>query len=309
MASKAKVAAPVRSALPLKIGREWISFGRNLVTPTGSAFALQHRLFVSDPWAVIAEAIHRALPDDRTRDIAHSFRRQAEDYFRAANIGRELAVRPVLLYYAFLNLAKAYTVAKGNVALAGKTSHGVSSPPSKPRQIQGALIRFERPTKSQPRVFQQLLNDLEGNAAVMNADLKLGRLLPQILPGHRLWCYGSRQRERFVPIEQIDLCQANRKKQVWVNIYLSRDDLDSLDMSDSTVLSESDLKAAFEIADDASRSDCVCFQQRNPESYVTDPAEAADRVVRAVRNNIWETVKSPLPIENPTSIVRRARNE
>jgi hypothetical protein len=86
---------------------------------TGSAFTLQHRLFVNGPWELIAEAIQRAVPDDGTRDIAHSFRRQAEDYFRAATIGREMAVRPVLLYYAFLSLSKAYAAAKGDADLAG----------------------------------------------------------------------------------------------------------------------------------------------------------------------------------------------
>jgi len=36
----------------------------------------------------------------RARDVAQSFRLQAEDYFLAATSGRELAVKPVLLYYA-----------------------------------------------------------------------------------------------------------------------------------------------------------------------------------------------------------------
>jgi len=36
-------------------------------------------------------------------------------------------VRPVLLYYAFLNLSKAYGVAKGNTGLVGTAHHGISS--------------------------------------------------------------------------------------------------------------------------------------------------------------------------------------
>jgi hypothetical protein len=75
---------------------------------------VQHQLFVNDPWELIAEAIHRALPGGKVKEIAHSFRRQAEDYFRAATVARELGVRPVLLYYAFLNLSKGYAIAKGN---------------------------------------------------------------------------------------------------------------------------------------------------------------------------------------------------
>src|SRR5271157_2210978 len=81
----------------LRIGREEVTFGRNVVVPTGSGYVLQPRFFVNDPWALIAEAIARS-PQGRPRDIAQSFRRQAEDYFRAAAAVQDVAVRPVLLY-------------------------------------------------------------------------------------------------------------------------------------------------------------------------------------------------------------------
>ncbi len=71
MATKTTVPKALRVGLPLKIGREWVPFGRNVIAPTDSTFELQHRLFVNDPWAVIAEAIHRALPDARRVFLAH----------------------------------------------------------------------------------------------------------------------------------------------------------------------------------------------------------------------------------------------
>ena len=299
MASKARPPVPIRAGGPLQIGREWASFGRNILARTGSTFTLQHRLFVNDPWAIIADAIHRALPDGRSRDIAHSFRRQAEDYFRAATIGRELAVRPVLLYYAFLNLSKAYAVAKGNTGLAGRTSHGVSSPPNKPRQIQGAVIKFEKPRGNRPGVFQELLKHLDGNPAVLSSDLKLGQLLPQILPGHRLWCYAANRPERFIPVEHFEIRHASRPRQVWLNLYLNKDELDGLGISEAKALAEGDLATEFEMADDSSRCDLVCFQQKNPQSYSGDASEALFRVVRRVKNNIWETVKVASPYRKP----------
>ena len=132
----------IRSGETLKVGREQVSFGRNILADTGAGFGLQHRIFVNDPWELIAESIHRAVRDEKARTIAHSFRRQAEDYFRAATIGREMAVRPVLLYYAFLNLSKAYAIAKGNTVLTGSAYHGVSFQP-KTRAILGSRIRFD----------------------------------------------------------------------------------------------------------------------------------------------------------------------
>src|SRR5205807_2832557 len=84
-----------RKGEAMRVGREAVAFGRNILLQQGSTFELQHRLFVNDPWELIAEAIARTVPSAKTRDIAQSFRRQAEDYFRAATAGRELAVRPV----------------------------------------------------------------------------------------------------------------------------------------------------------------------------------------------------------------------
>src|SRR5277367_1549057 len=93
----------LRSGEPVKIGREAVVYGRNAVSSQNGTFDVQHRLFVNDPWELIAEAIARALPAGRDRNVAQSFRAQADDYFRAATAAHQLAVKPVLLYYAFLN--------------------------------------------------------------------------------------------------------------------------------------------------------------------------------------------------------------
>ena len=195
-------------------------------------------------WELIAEAIHRAPPEGRARDIAHSFRRQAEDYFRGATVGRELAVRPVLLYYAFLNLAKAYAVAKGNTQLLPAAFHGLSFK-NRPRTIPGSLIEFPR---RPPAVFQELLRHLDGNLSLVNSNLRLGHLLPQILPGHRLWCYATNRTERFLSIESSEVLHSPAKNEVWLNLYLNQNDLDRLGLSSKTVLSQSDLAGEFEVA-------------------------------------------------------------
>ena len=109
---------------------------------------------MNDPWELMAEAIARAVPPGKVREVAQSCRLQAEDYFRAATSGREQAVRPVLLYYAFLNLSKAFGMAKGNASFAGKAFHGVSCD-SKPKTIPASVIKF--PTEGERRSFQKCL--------------------------------------------------------------------------------------------------------------------------------------------------------
>lgn len=282
-------------AIPLHVGREAVSFGRNILLPNGTAFELQHRLFVNDPWELMAEAIARAVPQGKVRDIAQSFRRQAEDYFRAATTGRELAVRPVLLYYAFLNLSKAYGVAKGNAALAGTALHGISGE-AQPKKIQQSLVKFS--TRKGTLVFQELLKLLGGNLSILNAPLQIGHLMPQILPGHRLWCYATNRPERFLTVEEFEVLHSPAAKQVWLNLYLNKHDLDRLNVPESGVLSQADL-GDFEITSGYAVADRVCFQQRTPENCGADPAEALAQVIQKSRNRIWETVKTASPYRKP----------
>ena len=57
MGPKAKPLVAIRAGDFLQIGYETVSFGRNTIAQTGSAFTVQRRLFVNDPWELIAEAI------------------------------------------------------------------------------------------------------------------------------------------------------------------------------------------------------------------------------------------------------------
>lgn len=289
---KAKLPVPLRAGYPLRVGREVVTYGRNILLQKGATFELQHRFFVNDPWELIAEAIARAVTVRKTRDIAQSFRRQAEDYFRAATTAREIAVRPVLFYYALLNLSKAYGVAKGNANLAGRAYHGLTCEP-KPEAIAQSLVKF---VGNGTLVFQELLKLLDGNTTVLSSPLRLGHLLPQILPGHRLWGYATDRAERFLTVEKFEVLHLAARKEIWLNLHLSKEDMGRLDISGEKAIAYADLEE-FQVA--AAGADSVCFQQRRPDTYATDPSEALGQMVRRNRNRIWETVKTASPYRKP----------
>lgn len=296
MSSKSKTIPNEHVGHALQIGHEVVSFGRNVVLKQGSAFKLQHRLFVNDPWELIAEAIARAPVDSKTKDIAQSFRRQAEDYFTAATLGSELAVRPVLLYYAFLNLAKAYGISKGNSRLASRAYHGIAFPQPKHRAITGSLVRFD--SRKTPAIFHELLQQLGGNPQLTTAPLPLGHLLPQILPGHRLWCYATTRRtERFVTVEQLRILHSPQNKQIWLKLFVNRDDLEQIGLSEETLITRAGMASAFEHLPGINvlHPGLVTFQQKVPLTYISDPGDALIQLIRNARNLIWETVKIVSP--------------
>ena len=273
------------------IGTESPSFGRNAIFGDARGFRIQHRFFVNEPWELMAEAIARAVGRGPDRNAAQSFRRQAEDYFRAASAARELAVRPVLLYYAFLNLTKALGIAKGYSGLAGKAYHGISWEPGAGRlALSRSLVKF--PTGTGIHVFPELLKLLNGNGGLLGAPLPLQSLLPQILPGHRLWCYATDRPERFLTVEKFILLHNSSTKGVWLNIFLNRDDVERVGLTIEKIISRADLDE-FEL--ESSNVDTVCLQQRKPDVYSTQPGEALVRIMDRNKNRFWETVKTASP--------------
>jgi hypothetical protein len=87
--------------------------------------------------------------------------------------------------------------------------------------------------------------------------------------------------------------------EVWLNLYLNKNDLDRLGMTEATALSRADLASDFEIVIGGSRFDWVCIQQGIPTRYVTDPGEALPEIVVHMRNKIWETVRITSPYRKP----------
>lgn len=296
MVSSQQSTDTMRKGIPLLIGREPVSLGRNILVRSEKGFEYQYRLFVNDPWELITEAVVRAMQRRRVKDIALSFVRQAQDYFRAAAVVRELAVSPVLYYYAFLNLSKAYALSKGNATLAGRAHHGMFANP-KPRTVVGSTIKFDKRRGS--RVLHELIRFLDGNANLVDTELPLGHLMPQILPGHRLWCYATGRRERFLTVIRSDILHTAATQHVWLAFHIDRTELDRLGISDAQALSRSDFAGDFVTVEGFSPKNWVCFEQKTPESYVSDPGEALARIVATVRNRVWETVRVISPYRKP----------
>ena len=129
----------------------------------------------------------------------------------------------------------------------------------------------------------------------------VGFLLPQILPGHRLWCYATNRSERFLTVDEFDIRHSPATKEVWLNVFLAREELDRLGISEQTALVETDLAGDFEIAAPRMgvKLDVLCFQQRSPYPYNTEPAEALARIVSSIKNKVWETARLTSPYRKP----------
>ena len=171
---------------------------------TTRRYGLGTRVFATDPWTVIRRSAERRSLAS-TRGAAYALLEQAEDFFRAAESGVK-AARPLLLYYFMMNLAKAFILVTQQREDVNNAVHGVSerldAPPNN-QELINAWLEVGRTPAAGPappagqkiKVFDELLLAISGaNVAANNTRYDLTLLMPQIVPGHRLWWKEIRRR-------------------------------------------------------------------------------------------------------------------
>jgi hypothetical protein len=94
------------------------------IGPKGNA-SLQTLLFALDPWAIIDQSIKASCPHSaKAEALACTY--QARDFYDAATDARRVSARPLVLYYCFMNLVKAFCLHRGMQTTFDKAQHGIS---------------------------------------------------------------------------------------------------------------------------------------------------------------------------------------
>lgn len=278
------------------------SFWPTKVGPKGNA-SLQTLLFSLDPWAIIDQTIKTSCPA-AARAEAVACLRQARDFYEGAIDSQRISARPLALYYCFMNLVKAFCLTKGTQLTFNKAQHGLSEmlrPPSNRELVDAFLRAFPSPNaKGELQNFSEFMLALTGNGLAAQQDYDISILLPQILPGHRLWSYAANKKERFVAIHDIQALLNKVTRELWLNLYFVSDDLSRIGVTARTFLTESGLAGAFSQVTckekDSLGRPLICFQQSTPlVSPTTKYANSLQPLFDAIRPYLWATVSMTPP--------------
>jgi len=269
------------------------------VERTTRRYGLGTRVFATDPWTVIRRSAEKRCLA-ATRDAAYALIEQAEDFYRAAESGVK-AAKPLLLYYCFMNLAKAFILTCRQQADVNNAQHGVSEKLNavpNPAELTDAYIdAFPSPNaRGQLQNFSELLQALTGTGVTANPHRHdLPKLMPQVVPGHRLWVQGAAggMKERFVSIERVEFRHDATAKTLWIRLYLFADDLKRIDMTHADALATTRIGTAFQdvaCTDVVNDRPLVCFEQTVPTAYTGRPSDEIPQAVASVRHMLWRTV-------------------
>jgi len=262
-------------------------------------YGLQSNLFAVDPWTIIRDKIRTECPA-LARHEATACLEQASDFFRSSQASAIAAARPLQMYYCFMNLIKALVMTKGSIPTFNQASHGLSEKllPGGKELKDAYLDAFPSPgAQNKLQVFAELHKLLVGHNVPSGTKYNIASLLPQILPGHRLWAQAANKKDRFISIHELRFMQ-NTSNQLWINIMLVADDLTRLGITHKQFLEESQLSSSFHEVKSTDVFDgrrLLCFEQTAKTTFADRPSDQVQSLVDRLKRRIWVTVNGAQP--------------
>ena len=262
---------------------------------------LQSSVFALDPWTIINSSIRRRCPAVAQKE-AHACIEQAKDFYQASISAHIAAAKPLLLYYCFLNIVKAFALTVGQQTTYDKAEHGLgeglTNPPGR-ELLDAYLSSFQSPnSRRKLQVFDEFYKALTTQGLSSDLRLTLPKLMPQILAGHRLWAAAAETEERFLAMHEIRMMVDERNKTVWINLYFFADDLARLDVTVRRLITESGLSGLFrQVTSDRKEAGrkLICLEQISVRSYRHRPSDIVGVLVRDIKYKLWTAVASVQP--------------
>ncbi|MFC1544165.1 YaaC family protein [Gemmatimonadota bacterium] len=227
-----------------------------------------------------------------------AFLDQAKDYYSAAAASSS-ASKPVLIYYAFLNAVKAYLLTMGHCPDLSTARHGMTEKLSSGGvELTDAYLVCFPSVSGTVNIFDEFLKATRGSALQTSLRLELPELLPQLVPGHRLWASAAGQTERFLGIHRIDCCKDSSTKEIWYRILLLEESLKRVNSSHQNCLEAAGLSTGWRDVgwdESADGRPLLCFEQISSVNYGHRPTDRIMDLVAKIRLKLWTTVVSAPP--------------
>jgi YaaC-like Protein len=251
---------------------------------------LQSVPITANPWDVARAAARLNAAPARLSE-AEAFINQAEEFYRAATTVAR--ANPLLIYYAFQNLAKALVIVMGHAGPLENAEDGITEESGcgawDARNWNVVIEPGARQT-----IFRLLADALGRPAPVPGSVIAVADLLPQVVVGHRVYRSATGAPEQFAPIQDLQLMHDVMEKTVWIDLVFDSGRLGRTDVSSSKLMATGAVSAAFrEVESNLPRR--RRFEMLTPLSYDANPLEQFDRLVDAVRPLLWTSVSRVWP--------------
>jgi hypothetical protein len=232
------------------------------------------------------------------KDQALAFMEQAQNFYQIASSSHLSPTKPLLFYYSFLNLVKALSLVKGTQSHYERAVHGLSeSTPAGGSEFHDSIVTVKWVGQS-PRLFNDLKKTLSGKTDPQGRVYTLKNVMPQLLPGHRVWCAAAGAQERFVEIDRVEFRFNEATKEVWAEVNIFSDDLTRFGITRKRLLAESGLSSLFkEVTSTEVRGGrkILKFEQVRTTTYTGRPSDKIADIVKLLKPFMWFSVTTIPP--------------
>jgi hypothetical protein len=199
-----------------------------------------------------------------------------------------------------MNIAKAFIICRGRQRALPSIGHGINEIPAGVKNQNIAHLQFWRSpnARGQLQVFDEFMQALGAPRLGNGQTIPFDQILPQIVPGHRLWAAATNQRERFIAAQRVQFVENRAAKRSWIRLYLFQDDIKRLGYTQNDTLTLSGLGATFRKVrsnESAGGRALICLEQNTSDGYVRHGVDLALLQAQRVRQHLWATVASASP--------------
>jgi YaaC-like protein len=277
-----------RDGTPVKYGGHPIRFF--LYSPARSN-PQTGRMLASNPWKCME--LHFA-EQRKTASISCSFLHQAFDFYQAA-AGAGPTSQPVLLYYSFLNLAKAIIVHKNPAIDLRRSLHGLNEPASNIRQrftLTSQKVAIQGSRAGRIAIVNEFVRTLGYSRLQSDQQWNVCDLLAQMPAIHRPYSHTRQMAERLFVISDPVFLHDHQARRVWALLRVRRSEFASGIMRTRLVGRRYFARAFSQVESDAEHQNSYSFESR-PIYYGLSPMESLHRVCRMLRRAGTVSILTP----------------
>lgn len=252
------------------------------------AYVKHNRLVTSNPWACMATHLKMNVKDSKVRSQSLAFIEQSEDFSNSANTAR-IGSKPLLYYYSFLNLAKAYLAVRKNTCLS-KCGHGLID---YDKGLKGRLtitslkVKTEDHTPKRMSVYRETVEALGFNVPHMGPTSQFTELFGQTVSIQQLLTHTLNAPLRFFPVHDISFRFDPSEKIVWATMQIKRDDLAFNKNAPKEIRNGMGAFSEVKPGDSSPvrqyQSDCIHYRK--------SPIDALPALVEKTKKDIWSLLR------------------
>lgn len=218
------------------------------------------------------------------RNRAIAFLEQAADFYQAASSPR-IGSKPLLYYYSFMNLAKAFLTVHTQLDLV-RCTHGLREPADNVKRrltIASQTVIAEDASRTRVQVYREFVRAC-GFALPQNPQpVKVVDLLEQIVGIHRITSHTLKRDTQYFPIRSASFEHDPRAREAWISIYVARGDVARA----ASALQRNTL--AFSEVESPNRD--YRRYESLPMAYTRSPIDVLRELVRSSWQDLWSELR------------------